>query len=349
MKTPIIIVVPPSSHSLTIRIDCSSSCLFKNPVVPVISLQACYDSYVSLRVLRQSTKTGYDRVVLKYFADWLDRDLSSLTDDEILKKYAGIREKSGPAQAALAIRVLKAIYSYAIARFGIPERNIGRILRVAGIALTPVRKSRLIKKNDLPKWYKAVSSQSKTRQERIARDIFLIGLFTGLRKTEIMSLKWEDVDLRGRTLTVRNTKNHRDHTLPLPDFLVRLFRERKPDGENSSHVFPGKKLTDRIRDIDDSRFRVIKESGVSFTIHDLRRTFATIAAEIGVPPYLLKKLLNHKSGDVTEGYVISTVEILRGPVQKIAKRIEELCQMKRRVIPEQGESQGTNPKKMRVI
>ena len=329
MQTPIIIVVPPSEHPITIRIDCSSSCLFKNQVVPIVSLQTCYDSYVSLRVLRPSTRKGYDRVILKYCIDWLERDLPSLTDDEILKKYVEIREKSGSAQAALAVRVLKALYAYAIARFQIPERNIGRILRVAGITLTPIRKTRHIQKNDLPKWYKAVSSQSKTRQERTARDIFLLGLFTGLRKTEIMSLKWEDIDLRSRILTARNTKNHRDHSLPLPDFLVRLLRERKPDTGKSPYVFPGKDLTVRIRDIDDSRFRVIDESGIKFTIHDLRRTFATIAAEMGIPPYLLKKLLNHKSGDVTEGYVISTVEILRNPVQKIAKRIEDLCRMKR--------------------
>ncbi|MHB1731472.1 MAG: tyrosine-type recombinase/integrase [Leptospirillum sp.] len=329
MQTPIIIVVPPSEYPITIRIDCSSSCLFKDQVVPIVSLQTCYDSYVSLRVLRPSTRKGYDRVILKYCIDWLERDLPSLTDDEILKKYVEIREKSGSAQAALAVRVLKALYAYAIARFQIPERNIGRILRVAGITLTPIRKTRHIQKNDLPKWYKAVSSQSKTRQERTARDIFLVGLFTGLRKTEIMSLKWEDIDLRSRILTARNTKNHRDHSLPLPDFLVRLLRERKPDTGKSPYVFPGKDLTVRIRDIDDSRFRVIDESGIKFTIHDLRRTFATIAAEMGIPPYLLKKLLNHKSGDVTEGYVISTVEILRNPLQKIAKRIEDLCRMKR--------------------
>ncbi len=329
MQTPIIIVVPPSEYPITIRIDCSSSCLFKNQVVPIVSLQTCYDSYVSLRVLRPSTRKGYDRVILKYCIDWLERDLPSLTDDEILKKYVEIREKSGSAQAALAVRVLKALYAYAIARFQIPERNIGRILRVAGITLTPIRKTRHIQKNDLPKWYKAVSSQSKTRQERTARDIFLLGLFTGLRKTEIMSLKWEDIDLRSRILTARNTKNHRDHSLPLPDFLVRLLRERKPDTGKSPYVFPGKDLTVQIRDIDDSRFRVIDESGINFTIHDLRRTFATIAAEMGIPPYLLKKLLNHKSGDVTEGYVISTVEILRNPVQKIAKRIEDLCRIKR--------------------
>lgn len=327
MQTPIIIVVPPSEYPITIRIDCSSSCLFKDQVVPIVSLQTCYDSYVSLRVLRPSTRKGYDRVILKYCIDWLERDLPSLTDDEILKKYVEIREKSGSAQAALAVRVLKALYAYAIARFQIPERNIGRILRVAGITLTPIRKTRHIQKNDLPKWYKAVSSQSKTRQERTARDIFLVGLFTGLRRSEIFTLKWVDVDLRNRTATVRNTKNHRDHSLPLPDVLVRLFRERKSETGKSEFVFPGKSGTAAVRDIDDSRLRIVRNSGVDFSLHDLRRTFATVATEIGVPPYLLKKLLNHRSGDVTEGYVISTSEILRGPMKKVASRLMDLCRM----------------------
>jgi integrase len=338
MQTPVIVVVPPSEHSVTIRIDCSSSCPLQGKAVPSVTLGECYESYVKLRSLRPSTRKGYDRVVLKYCADWLERELPSLSDDEILKKFAETRDLSGSAQAALAIRVLKAVYSYAVARFRIPERNVGKILRIAGIAVSPVRKTRIVKKSDLVKWYKAVASLNGSRAERTARDIFLVALFTGLRKTEIMSLKWTDIDLRSRTLTARNTKNHRDHTLPVSDPLLRLLKVRKKESGEAVHVFPGKGGRDHVRDIDDVRLRVVKESGVEFTIHDLRRTFATIAAEMGVPAYLLKKLLNHKSGDVTEGYVISTVEILRNPLQKIARRIEDLCRINREEEPDQEKS-----------
>jgi integrase len=115
--------------------------------------------------------------------------------------------------------------------------------------------------------------------------------------------------------------------LPLPDVLVRLFRERKSETGKSEFVFPGKSGRTAVRDIDDSRLRIVRNSGVDFSLHDLRRTFATVATEIGVPPYLLKKLLNHRSGDVTEGYVISTSEILRGPMKKVASRLMDLCRM----------------------
>ena len=327
------LVIPPSPYSISIRIDLESpSSPQICPLAPrkearSVTLRECYESYVSLRTLRPSTRSGYDRVVMKYCADWLDRDLSSIDDDEIVEKYISIRDNSGPGQAALAMRVIKALNSYANAKFHIPERNIGKILRIAGIMSSPVRKTRFLQKADLPKWYKAVADMNRSVAERTARDIFLVGLFTGLRRSEIFTLKWADVDLRNRTLTVRNTKNHRDHTLPLPDVLVKLFRERKSETGQSEFVFPGKSGMAAIRDIDDSRLKIVKNSGVNFSLHDLRRTFATVATEIGVPPYLLKKLLNHRSGDVTEGYVISTSEILRAPMKMIAVRMKELCRL----------------------
>ena len=55
-----------------------------------------------------------------------------------------------------------------------------------------------------------------------------------------------------------------------------------------------------------------------FCIHDLRRTFATIADSLDIPGYAVKALLNHKGGsDVTAGYVVASTERLREPMQKI--------------------------------
>ncbi|QLZ68477.1 hypothetical protein FOLKNPGA_01256 [Legionella sp. PC1000] len=63
---------------------------------------------------------------------------------------------------------------------------------------------------------------------------------------------------------------------------------------------------------------VTKNSGVHFTIHDLRRTFITIAESLDIPAYALKRLMNHKmSNDVTAGYIIVDVERLRKPMQLV--------------------------------
>lgn len=65
--------------------------------------------------------------------------------------------------------------------------------------------------------------------------------------------------------------------------------------------------------------KVIEATGIQFTVHDLRRTFITIAESLDIPAYALKRLLNHKmSGDVTAAYIILDVERLRKPMQMIA-------------------------------
>ena len=57
-----------------------------------------------------------------------------------------------------------------------------------------------------------------------------------------------------------------------------------------------------------------------FTLHDLRRTFITIAESLDIPGYALKRLMNHKDpNDVTAGYIVSDVERLRGPMQRITE------------------------------
>ena len=65
-------------------------------------------------------------------------------------------------------------------------------------------------------------------------------------------------------------------------------------------------------------------SGVPFTLHDLRRTFATVADSLDLPAYALKRLLNHKmNNDVTAGYIMKDVERLRKPMQQVANFIHK--------------------------
>ena len=64
---------------------------------------------------------------------------------------------------------------------------------------------------------------------------------------------------------------------------------------------------------------VIERSGICYTLHDLRRSFITVAESLDIPPYAIKRLVNHKmSNDVTAGYIVSDLERLRRPAQSIA-------------------------------
>ena len=92
-----------------------------------------------------------------------------------------------------------------------------------------------------------------------------------------------------------------------------------PADSQQGHLVEPRKALMKIREL----------SGITFTIHDLRRTFITIAESLDIPVYALKRLLNHKmSGDVTAGYIIMDVERLRKPMQMITDTLLKLMGVK---------------------
>ncbi len=164
-----------------------------------------------------------------------------------------------------------------------------------------------------------------TDKAEVVRDYLLLLLFTGLRRQEAARLRWQDVDFEDRTLTVPVTKNDTPLTLPLSSFVHDLLARRKARA-TSEHVFPGNGAAGHLVEPRKQMAKVRAESGVEFTLHDLRRSFITLAEGLDVSAYALKRLVNHKmSGDVTAGYIVHDVERLRGPMQKVTDHLLSLC------------------------
>ena len=139
-------------------------------------------------------------------------------------------------------------------------------------------------------------------------------------------MQWDDVDLVGRTLTVRDTKNREPLVLPLSDFLWEMLAARRETSSEPPWVFPGPGKSGHLSEPKTAVRQVAESSGISFTPHDLRRTFLTTAEGLDIPAYALKRLVNHKSkGDVTAGYIVPDVERLREPMQRISKHILNLA------------------------
>lgn len=291
-----------------------------------ITLAQTFEDYLKARKsLKPRTIYDYRRFMKTYLADWADKPISDISKDMISKRHAKLGETSA-AQANLTMRFLRALFNFATGQY---EDSKGQSL----VAENPVkrlsqtrawyrveRRQTVIKPHELAPWYKAIMSlqdDSRVRTRESVRDYLLLVLLTGLRKEETAQLTWNNVDLKAKTLTVTDTKNHLDHTLPLSDFLYELLLRRKEVATTNS-VFPGGGATGHMVEPRKQIAKVIQESGVHFTIHDLRRTFITVAESLDISAYALKRLLNHKmSNDVTAGYIIKDAERLRAPMQKI--------------------------------
>ncbi|CAK0760428.1 hypothetical protein CCP4SC76_3290007 [Gammaproteobacteria bacterium] len=156
------------------------------------------------------------------------------------------------------------------------------------------------------------------------RGMLQVMLFAGLRVGEVLALRWEDIDLTKRTLTAKGTKNGTDHTMPIADPLVHVFREQQAKTGDTELVFPTGNKPNYPRN---TIKRVIVATGIDFSPHDLRRTFATIAEATGSPTTMVKRLLNHTTNsDVTGGYIKTEMETLRQAVARIAAYIEAKAQ-----------------------
>jgi integrase len=227
---------------------------------------------------------------------------------------------SGHATANAVMRTLRLLWNFAADRNPDLGPNPVRLRR----QWFPVpRRERLVREDDLAKFYNAASKL----ENPVQRDYLLLLLFTGLRRREAASLRWSDIDLRARTLTVpaASTKSGKKLDLPMSDFVRDLFVARRALGD-AKFVFPANSKSGHVEEPRFALDAVAEASGVRVSVHDLRRTFITVAESCDISPLALKALVNHAiGGDVTAGYVQMTPERLREPAQRVCDRLKELC------------------------
>ena len=163
------------------------------------------------------------------------------------------------------------------------------------------RRTGHIKPGELKTWLAAIGQVPNDAQ----RDYAYLVLFTGLRRNEAATIEWRNVDLENKTLHIPITKNKRTLDIPLSDFLYSLLAARKERSGNNPYVFPATSKSGHIEEPGYALDWAAKECGVSVSVHDLRRTFITIAEACDVPHYVFKALVNHSvSGDVTGSHYI---------------------------------------------
>lgn len=307
-------------------------------------IQAFNDYLAARKSLAARTISDYEKLMRSKFRDWYCIPLSSISKEMITKRHSAIG-KTSPISANNAMKLVGALFNFAMYEYddesgnsSITQNPVMKLSKTRAWYPTKRRRTK-IETHQLAGWFKAVQSLKKDRSTSIAntvKDYLILLLFTGLRREEGMKLIWAEkkssnpkitktqsvIDLKAKTLLVRDTKNRQDHLLPLPDYLVALLKKRREENP-SMYVFPNSKGNKHIIEPKKQINKVRELSGVHFNLHDLRRTFISIAESLDVPAYALKRLLNHKiiNSDVTAGYIISDVERLKEPMQKIANFI----------------------------
>ena len=160
-------------------------------------------------------------------------------------------------------------------------------------------------------------------KERWIKEVLIFAALTGMRQGEILSLRWGQVDLSRRTVTVQSnatfrTKHGKTRIVPLNNALVTMLSAKQPESADEFVFTHNNKPIYRnflIRKLK----RYVRMLGLDDRLHfhSLRHTFATWLVQDGVSLYEVQKLLGHSSIAVTQVYSHLQPEQLHATVNRI--------------------------------
>ena len=154
------------------------------------------------------------------------------------------------------------------------------------------------------------------------KKLIIVALNTGMRKSEILNLKWEEVDLNERLIILTNTKNRRIREIPINDDVFEVFREELKHRRSSPYVFVSRANKPIDSMVLQRAFkRVARRVGISeLRFHDLRHTFATRLLQKGVDIITVMLLLGHSDVTMTQRYSHSALSQKREAVEKLSSK-----------------------------
>jgi integrase len=152
-------------------------------------------------------------------------------------------------------------------------------------------------------------------QNQMAALLIKFAIFTGLRRGELFGLKWVNVDLDNGWIYLRETKGGKDSKLPVSKVALKILykAQQLPPTRGCPYVFPNRHGNKRTT-IGNTWTRIKKRAKINHELrfHGLRHTYASYLASSGkVSPYVLQKLLTHKTPQMTQRYAHLFDETLR--------------------------------------
>lgn len=292
-----------------------------------ITLQQAYDDYIKNRNLKEKTVYGYDSVLKNQLACIADTELSEIDRETISRIH---RTATAKGQADLAMRLLRAVLNFARNEYldennrPIFPDNPVEVLSHRRQWNNAPRRNTHLRQNEIPHFLEALDKvkEDETYTGISICNALLFALLTGLRRSEILELKWQDINHEAQYFTIRDPKNSLPLELPITPLIKNLFKIQE-DRAISDYVFAADNEFGQIKEPKKVVTKVKKLCKADCNFHDLRRTFATTAEHLDIGTYKLKRLMNHSSGrdDVTAGYTILTAETLRSSAERIQESI----------------------------
>ncbi len=245
---------------------------------------------------------------------WGSRKAKAITGTDAAALHSKIG-KTAPYEANRLLALLSKMFELA-ARWGFVPKGFPNPAR--GVArFKEHQRDRWVSAEELPKLAQAIDSEPNV-YVRMALWLYLL---TGVRKGELLSAKWTDIDWQRQELRLSRTKAGRVHYVPLSAPAIAILREL-PRLEGNPYVLPGHKHGRPLVNINLPWTRIRKLAGVQdVRLHDLRRTVGSWLAQSGKSLHLIGRVLNHSNQSTTAVYARFGQDHVRQALEEHAARL----------------------------
>jgi integrase len=243
-------------------------------------------------------------VTKRYLKAFLSRKLGNISRQDVRVLHDQLGDAHGHVTANRTITMLRTLFNWAILK---TEVFTGANPAARIEAFAESSRERYLLPEEMPVFL----SELWKEKNRDLKHFVVLALFTGARKGDILSARWENVSFDAPSLRFPNPKSKKPYLVPLMPEAVAVLRERRalvPESteptESSPWVFPlswGR--TGHLLSVTRSWDAFIKRTKIeNFHIHDLRRTFASYISNEGATLHITGKTLGHTSTAVTGIY-----------------------------------------------
>lgn len=283
-------------------------------------------------------------VLKRYFGRWRLAEITRMIIESFIKERLQsktvrkamvegkrVHKTRSPTTVRKEVALLAQIFNHArqerLINFN-PCDEIGKAVRKKIPAR--VRRNRFLHPEEEPR----LIEQLKDRREHLLPAVRL-GLWTGMRRGEILRLRREDPNFSGRTvgrtiggeiwqvppgwLLIERSKNGRPRVIPMSGKVRDMLFGLCQDAACGKYIFGNIRTGGHILDIKRGFTSAVADAEITnLTFHDLRHTWSTRAAELGVTEPVRRDILGHSPTSVTDGYTHSSPEARERAMELVA-------------------------------
>ncbi|MDR0803786.1 MAG: site-specific integrase [Rickettsiales bacterium] len=264
---------------------------------------------------KESSQARDETIFNNYLSDFHSRKMITIKRDEIERLHNDLNKRLSPYTANRMLSLLRHMYNIATI-WGYPA---DRGNPTAGIHKFPEKsRDRFLSPDELTRFFAALNKETHT----MFKNYVLLSLFIGQRADNMISMRWDNIDLQNGFVYFPDTKNNEPHRVPLSATATKILTDMKKTAK-SGWVFPApwdKTAGQHIGDFRNPWIRFREQIGMpDLRIHDLRRTLGSYQAIEGASLSVIGKSLGHKSLAATNVYA----RLLNDPVLESMQKAED--------------------------